>query len=65
MKALPGCFDESNPPRYEPCTLPEYMEGWYNGEYTTLRSLTEKQVAAAADTDLSGYQEGEALASKL
>ena len=57
MEALPGCFSKSNPPRYQPCTLPEYMEGWYSGEYTTLRSLTEEQVAAAADTDLSAYKE--------
>ena len=34
------------------------MEGWYKGQYTTMRSLTEEQVAAAADTDLSGYAEG-------
>jgi|EP01046_Picozoa_sp_COSAG06_P037681 hypothetical protein len=58
MEALPGCVSESNPARYDACTLPEYMEGWYKGQYTTMRSLTEEQVAATADTDLSGYADG-------
>jgi hypothetical protein len=57
MEVLPGCFSDSNPPRYQPCTLPDYMDGWYRGEYTTLRSLTSAQVAAAADTDLSAYKQ--------
>lgn len=49
MEALPGCSSPENPPRYGPTTLTDYMEGWYAGRYTTLRSLTPAQVRAAKE----------------
>lgn len=40
MEALPGCTSEENPARYKPTTFTDYMDGWFAGEYSTLRSLT-------------------------
>lgn len=62
MEALPGCSSARNPARYGPVTFTAYMEGWYAGEYSSLRSLTPAQIRAAqegvGEEDSSGVLPG-------